>query len=61
METKKQSIKPIQLPSLEKHLKIIPPVDPEELIMPEEDPEIIPDEDPFENSSYEEPVAGEGP
>jgi len=32
-----------------------------ELQVPEEDPEIIPDEDPFENPPYDEPVAGEGP
>jgi hypothetical protein len=61
METKKQAIKPNESLSKENHLKIIPPVDPEELLVPEEDPEIIPDEDPFENPPYDEPVAGEGP
>lgn len=37
------------------------PVDPDELIIPDEDPEIIPDEDPFENPPFEIPEPGEGP
>jgi hypothetical protein len=61
METKKKVVKPNEMPVTEKHLKIIPPVDPEELVVPDEDPEMIPDDDPFANPPYDEPVAGEGP
>ena len=39
-----------------------PVVEPEEPIPPGEDPEIIPDEDPFENPPpFEIPEPGEGP
>lgn len=37
------------------------PLDPEEPIIPEEDPDIIPDEDPYENPPYEVPPPAEGP
>ena len=37
------------------------PVDPEDPVVPPEDPEIIPDEDPFESPPYEIPPPGEGP
>ena len=53
--------KPVEIP---KPL-VIPewdsPVDPDEPVIPLEDPEIIPDEDPFENPPYEIPEPGEGP
>ena len=37
------------------------PVDQEEPATPEEDPDIIPGEDPFENPTYKIPEPGEGP
>lgn len=41
---------------------IKPPVDPEEpLNIPENDPDIIPDEDMPEPLPYEKPLPGEGP
>ncbi len=61
METKKQP---------DKTTVIIPPAgqpdtnplaDPEDLIVPEQDPDIITDEDPFETPPYESPEPGEGP
>lgn len=52
---------PVEYPSPGKHPEIQEPVDPEEPIIPEEDPDIIPDEDPFENPPYEVPPPAEGP
>ncbi|HMU46833.1 MAG TPA: hypothetical protein PKC72_10720 [Chitinophagaceae bacterium] len=46
---------PVKMPEKEK------PVDPEEPLIPEEDPDILPEEDPFENPPYEMPAPGEGP
>lgn len=49
------------LPPL-KNPDINPLTDPYELNVPEDDPEILPDEDdPYEVSNYEEPPPGEGP
>jgi hypothetical protein len=50
-----------EIPSPEKHPEIDPPFDPEEPIIPEEAPDIIPDEDPFETPPHEIPPPGEGP
>lgn len=64
MSQKKIPGKPPETPSP----KIVPgikhPAVPEEPELPEEeeeDPDIIPDEDPFETPPYEEPPPGEGP
>jgi hypothetical protein len=58
---KKQPYKPTKIPPPAGLEEINPLVDPEDLIVPEEDPDIIPDEDPFENPPYEAPEPGEGP
>jgi len=60
METKKKTDKSTSVPVV-KEPHIDPLVDPEELIVPEEDPDIIPDEDPFATIPYEAPEPGEGP
>ena len=61
MDTKNKTTKPSEVRANEKHLKILPPLDPEESVVPDDDPDIIPDEDPFENPPMDEPVPGEGP
>lgn len=53
--------RPIEMPSPEKDPEIILPFDPEDPIIPLEDPDIIPDEDPFETPPYEIPPPGESP
>lgn len=62
MPKKKQPGKPSEIPKP----KILPEIKPigeqEEPIIPEETPDIIPDEDPFENPPpFEIPEPGEGP
>ncbi len=61
MPAKKQQINPIEIPLPGKHPEIELPVDPEEAIIPVEDPDMIPDENPFESPPYEIPEPGEGP
>lgn len=62
MEKKKLPGKPIEIPAPDKHPEIIQPFDPEDPIIPIEDPDIIPDEDPFETPPpYEIPPPGESP
>ena len=61
MSPKKIPIAPVENPSHAKHPEIPPLTDPDELIVPEEDPDLIPDEDPFETPPYEVPDPGEGP
>ena len=61
MPKKKQPGNPSEVPSPEKHPEI-KPADPEEpLNIPEEDPDIVPDEEPFEPPPYEVPPPGERP
>ena len=61
MEKKMKRKEPSRLPLPEKRPKIILPDDPEEPIITEEDPDIIPDEDTVELPPYETPEPGEGP
>lgn len=61
MSTKKQPIKPSEIPSPVKLPEMEPPFDPEEPIIPLEDPDIIPDEDPFITPPDEMPAPAEGP
>lgn len=61
MPKKIQPAKPFEIPPPEKNPEINLPVDPEEPIIPEEDPDIIPDENPFETPPYEIPPPAEGP
>jgi hypothetical protein len=61
MPTKKQPGKPIETPPPGKNPEIIQPLDPEEPIIPEDDPDMIPDEDPFVTPPFEVPPPAEGP
>lgn len=63
MPTKKQPGNSIENPLPGKDREVIPLFDPEEpLAIPVEDPEIIPDEDPFETPApFEIPPPGERP
>jgi len=58
MAKKKKPGKPFEP---EKHPEIKLPPDPEDPIVVEGDPEIIPEEDPDETPPYEPPIPGEGP
>ncbi|MFN5422423.1 MAG: hypothetical protein ACK5AO_04075 [bacterium] len=56
--------KPVTIPEVtppDKTPEVEPLVDPEEPLVPEEDPDIIPEEKPFETPPYEVPEPGEGP
>ena len=61
MEKKTQPAKPAEIPLPEQHPETQMPIDPEEPLTPEENPDIIPDENPFETPPYELPDPGEGP
>lgn len=51
-----------EVPARKKNIEVEPIIDPEEAIIPEEIPDIIPEENPFENPNpYELPEPGEGP
>ncbi len=52
---------PVEKPHIPRETELPLPVDPEEPGIPEEDPDIIPDENPFETPPYEMPEPGEGP
>lgn len=52
---------PIERPAPGKQPEIQEPVDPEQPVIPQEDPDIIPDEDPYENPPNEMPPPAEGP
>lgn len=61
MATKKP-VKPAEIPDPGKKREIPIPIDPEDPVIPDIDPEIVPDEDPFENPPpFEIPEPGEGP
>lgn len=60
MPTKQSSPKPFEMPGPAKTPEIIEPLDPEEPIIPKEEPEIMPEEDPViipEEAPYENPPA----
>jgi hypothetical protein len=61
MPRKKQSPGPAEIPAKKSSPKIKPGEEPEYPVLPEEEPDIIPDEDPFETPPYEIPEPGEGP
>ena len=62
MITQKKQYQPTEIPPPGVKPEISIPVDPEEPIIPVENPEIIPDEDPFENPPpFEIPEPGERP
>jgi hypothetical protein len=62
MAKKKIPKKRTEVPSRKKYIEVMPIIDPEEAIIPEEIPDAIPEENPFENPEpYELPEPGEGP
>jgi hypothetical protein len=63
MAKKKNPNRPFEIPKPEKRPEITNPSDPEEpLHTPAENPEIIPEDDPYENPPpYEIPAPGERP
>jgi hypothetical protein len=62
MAKKKTPKKRSEMPARKKYIEMMPIIDPEEAIIPEEIPDIIPEENPFENPEpYELPEPGEGP
>ena len=61
MSKKQLPAKPTGFPIPGKSPDIIVPVDPEDPIIIENDPDFIPDEDPFETPPYEMPPPAEGP
>jgi hypothetical protein len=62
MATKKQPGQPVEIPSPVNKPEITIPVDPDEPVIPLEDPYLVPDEGPFENPApFEIPEPGEGP
>lgn len=62
MAKKTQPDKPSEKPLPVKHPEIKPGIDPDNPVIPPEDPDIIPDEDPFESPPpFEIPPPAEGP
>ena len=45
----------------EKTIEVPKPLDPEEPLLPEDNPDVIPEENPFETPPYEVPPPAEGP
>lgn len=55
---------PIKLPEVnppEKTIEVPKPSDPEEPLLPDENPDVIPEEEPFSTPPYEVPPPAEGP
>ncbi|WP_460551083.1 hypothetical protein [Ferruginibacter profundus] len=61
MLPKKLPVKPVEIPVPKEKPEIELPIDPEAPLIPEEDPDIIPEENPFETPPFELPEPGEGP
>ena len=63
MEKKHLPEKPLEIPHPERKEEVKPAPDPEEPLVgvPEEIPDFIPDDEPFETPPYELPPLGEGP
>ena len=63
MPKKKPAIPPEEIPAPGKHPhpEVFPEEVPEAPVTPEEEPDIIPDDDPFETPPFEIPIPGEGP
>jgi hypothetical protein len=61
MQKSKTPSKSPEVEPPEKTVEVPKPIDPEEPLLPDEDPDIIPEEEPFENPPYEVPPPAEGP
>ncbi len=61
MAKKLKKDQPFEIPSPEKQPEIIPHIDPEEPSIPNEDPDVKPEEDPFVAPPYEIPLPGGAP
>lgn len=61
LKKKKKINTPAEIPKPKKEPDITAPLDPEEPSLPEEDPGMFPDENPFETPPFEIPTPGEGP
>lgn len=57
----KKKEEPNEIPFPKKEPDINVPIDPEEPLLPKEDPNVLPDENPYETPPYEVPQPGEGP
>lgn len=58
----KSSNKKHQIPSADKNPDVVPDAIPDLPLVTEEDPDIIPEEDPYDTPApYEKPEPGEGP
>ncbi len=61
LKKKKKIDTPAEIPKPKKEPDVAAPIDPEQPLLPEEDPGIIPEENPFETPPFEIPAPGEGP
>ena len=61
MQKNKMTIKLPEVKPPEKTVEVPEPIDPEEPLLPDEGPDVIPDEEPFETPPYEVPPPAEGP
>lgn len=61
MPDKKKEGQPVEVPGPEKTPEIKPEVDLEYPLLPDESPDVIPEEEPFVTPPYEVPEPGEGP
>jgi hypothetical protein len=61
MAKKIQPEEPIGVPPLRRDPEVYPEEIPEAPVLPAEEPDVIPQEDPFETPPYEVPPPGEGP
>ncbi|MBS1510304.1 MAG: hypothetical protein JST86_05645 [Bacteroidetes bacterium] len=58
---KQASTKKIPVPPGKKNGEEELPVNPEDVVLPSDDSDIVDDDDPFETPPYETPEPGEGP
>ena len=61
MAKKIQPEEPIGVPAPRRDPEVYPEEIPETPLLPAEEPDVIPQEDPFETPPYEVPPPGEGP
>lgn len=62
MSKHKKTSTPQEIPPPDNHPEIEREIDPETPVIPQEEPDLVPDDNPFENPPpYEIPEPGEGP